>query len=269
MVKRKKIASPAPKAKAKSTKKAKSKPVSLKKIVKAKKSVKKTSKKKNTPKRTAKPSKSPQKAAKNKQIAAIPPVEIAPELSIIPDHIDPDIEAFAAVAQDIAPIVTGVVKKKNYLNNKDLMAQVMMSKQYMQMNNVLAHMLQTLCKRYAKKGNFANYSYNEDMQGYAMLMLVKTWHSFNPAKSNNPFAFFTQCIKNSFIQYLNQERKQRDVKNGMLVDSGFNPSHSYMLDYEARGHEPSQSSDDIVDPSLLPPSGDMNVDKVTDPSDSV
>lgn len=70
-------------------------------------------------------------------------------------------------------------------------------------------------------------SYNEDMQAYALMMLVRTWNSFNPEKSNNPFAFFTQCIKNSFIQYLNQEKRQRDVRDVMLIDQGMNPSYGF------------------------------------------
>ena len=127
--------------------------------------------------------------------------------------------------------------KKNYLNNKDLLANVIGSKKKGAMSNELALMLQTLTRRYAKKGNFANYTYNEDMQAYAMLMLCKTWSSFDPAKSDNPFAFFTQCIKNSFIQYLNQERKVRDIKDRSLIEGGFNPSFSCLLNHEEEFHE--------------------------------
>jgi hypothetical protein len=71
-------------------------------------------------------------------------------------------------------------------------------------------------------------SYNEDMQAYALMMLVRTWSAFKPERSSNPFAFFTQCIHNSFIQFLNQESNQRKVRDGMLVDSGLNPSFSYL-----------------------------------------
>ena len=133
------------------------------------------------------------------------------------------------------PIRTPPVK--NYLNNKDLLARVIESKTKGRMSDPLALMLQTLTKRYAKKGNFANYSYNEDMQAYAMLMLCKTWSSFDENKSNNPFAFFTQCIKNSFIQYLNQERKVRDIKNRSLIEHGLNPSYSYIIEHEEDYHE--------------------------------
>jgi len=114
-----------------------------------------------------------------------------------------------------------------YLNNKELMSEVIKSKKKGEMTNQLAQMLQLLCSNYAKKGNFVNYSYNEDMQGYAMMMLVRTWNSFNPEKSNNPFAFYTQCIKHSFIQFLNKERQQRDVRDGLLIDQGMSPSFSY------------------------------------------
>jgi len=130
-----------------------------------------------------------------------------------------------------------VTRKINYLNNKDLLANVIASKARGVMGNELATMLQMLTSRYAKKGNFANYSYNEDMQAYAMLMLCKTWASFDENKSNNPFAFFTQCIKNSFIQYLNQERRVRDIKNITLMEHGFNPSFSYILEHEEDFHD--------------------------------
>lgn len=128
-------------------------------------------------------------------------------------------------------------KTKNYLNNKDLLAEVIKSQEQDQMTDELAKMLQTLCARYASRAQFANYTYNEDMQAYAMLGLVKAWRAFNPEKSNNPFAFFTQCTKNFFIQMLNQEKKQRTIRDEMLLDQGLNPSFTYQLEHE-------QSSED-------------------------
>jgi len=125
-------------------------------------------------------------------------------------------------------------RKTKYLNNKDLLAQVIISKEEGKMSNELAKMLTLLTARYGKKGNFANYTYNEDMQAYAMMMLVRTWNSFDPAKSNNPFAFFTQCIKNSFIQYLNQEKRQRVIRDEILVDKGLTPSYNYQMEYESQ-----------------------------------
>lgn len=125
-------------------------------------------------------------------------------------------------------------RKQNYLNNRDMLAEVIKSKEQDRMTDKLALMLQMLAARYGKKGNFASYTYNEDMQAYAMLMLVKTWKAFNPEKSSNPFAFFTQCIKNSFIQFLNQEKRQRDVRDILLVKGGMSPSHTFQMEHEQR-----------------------------------
>jgi DNA-directed RNA polymerase specialized sigma subunit len=120
-----------------------------------------------------------------------------------------------------------VLKKSMYLTNKSLLPAVVEAKEKGVMTNKLATMLQLLCSKYASKGNFVNYTYNDDMQAYAMMMLVRTWKSFDLNKSNNPFAFFTQCIKNSFKQYLNLEKKQRTIRDLLLVDQGLNPSYGF------------------------------------------
>jgi len=135
------------------------------------------------------------------------------------------------------PAAPKAKRKRNYLNNRDLFAEVLLSKEHGKMTDKLARMLQMLCARYGKRGQFANYTYNDDMQAYAMFMLVKTWNAFNPEKSQNPFAFFTQCVKRSFIQFLNQERKQRDIRDGLLVNSGMNPSNTFIAAYEDKQKE--------------------------------
>ena len=128
-----------------------------------------------------------------------------------------------------------VVKKKrktNYLNNADLLAETIKSKELDKMTDKLAKMLVTLVARYGRKHNFASYTYNDDMQGYASMMLVRTFRSFKPEKSTNAFAFFTQCVKNSFIQFLNQERRQRDIRDEVLVSKGLTPSFTFTAAYE-------------------------------------
>lgn len=122
---------------------------------------------------------------------------------------------------------TTAPKKGIYLTNKVLLPAIIEAKEKGIMTNELAVMLQLLCSKYASKGNFVNYTYNTDMQGYAMMMLVRTWKSFDLNKSNNPFAFFTQCIKNSFKQYLNLEKRQRTIRDLLLVDQGLNPSYGF------------------------------------------
>jgi hypothetical protein len=130
-------------------------------------------------------------------------------------------------------------KKRNYLNNKDLLAEVAASKARGEMTPKFAHMLQTLCARYGSKGNYSGYSYNEDMQAYAMMSLCNSWKNFNEEKSQNPFAYYTQCIKSSFAQFLNSEKKQRITRDTLLVDAGLNPSYTFQMEYgqEKRGRD--------------------------------
>lgn len=158
-------------------------------------------------------------AADRRKTRAPGPVTILPAVL---EHIADEI-----IEEEERTVVAVPEKKVNYLNNRDLLAEAKASKERDQMTDKFARMLQLLCAKYARKGNFVNYSYNEDMQSYAMLMLVRTWKSFDPKKSSNAFAFFTQCIKNSYIQYLNQEKRQRVIRDLLLIDQGLNPSHGY------------------------------------------
>lgn len=141
-------------------------------------------------------------------------------------------------------------KRTNYINNRDLLHEVLESKKNGRMTDKLAHMLLLLCQRYASRNNFSRYTYNDDMQAFAMLMLVRTWQAFDPLKSQNPFAFFTQCIHHSFIQYLNQEKKQRNIRDEILVQHGMSPSYSYQSQSENQDEEntkekPENNNDDL------------------------
>ena len=45
-------------------------------------------------------------------------------------------------------------------------------------------------------------------------------NNFNPKKSNNPFAYFTQIIYYAFIRRIQKEKKQQDVKAKVIANSG-------------------------------------------------
>lgn len=139
-------------------------------------------------------------------------------------------------------------RKVNYLNKRDLLKQVVLSKTEndWKMNDELAKMLSALTTKYAKSPQFSGYSYREDMEAFAMMMLVKTWFKFDENRSDNPFAFYTQCVKNSFILFLKQEKRQRNIRDEMLIGSGLNPSHTYMLEYEEGERERHALQDEIV-----------------------
>jgi DNA-directed RNA polymerase specialized sigma24 family protein len=127
-------------------------------------------------------------------------------------------------------------KGKYYIDRKQLMAVVISCKEKDIMSDEFATMLTLLTKKYATSSKYAGYTFNTDMQAYAMMMLVRTWRSFKPEKSDNPFAFYTQCIKHSFIQYLKNEKKHRNIRDKMMVSHGLNPSLSYQMAHTTDRH---------------------------------
>jgi len=124
-------------------------------------------------------------------------------------------------------------KKVNYIRNKDLLAEVIICKEQGEMSDKLARMLQLLTAKYGRSSQFGGYTFNEDMQAYAMMMLCKTWVGFKPERSDNAFAYYTQSIKNSFKQFLNREKVQRVVRDELLVNNGLNPSFTYTNEHSS------------------------------------
>jgi hypothetical protein len=221
------------------------------------KKLKKTVKKKSAPKKKVAKTKkkvAPTKVAKKKYKSYYKPKKKVIESAPVTPPVSPaEVKAKSNPISSISKtsmskdVPTPSKRPVKYLNNRDLLAQVLLSKGQGKMTNELAKMLQLLTSRYAKKGNFANYTYNDDMQSYAMLMIVKTWNGFDPAKSSNPFAWFTQCIKNSFIQYLNYEKRQRDVRDEILVDKGMAPSFGFTYDYEEKQREADVADQEVME----------------------
>ncbi len=119
-------------------------------------------------------------------------------------------------------------KKKKYLTNKELLHEIENSHEKGAMTPLLAEMLMKLNNRYAQRSQYANYSYNEDMRAFALLTMVKVWKSFDPKRSQNPFAYFTQIIKHSYFQLLNSEAKHRSIRDELLIANGDNPSMGFI-----------------------------------------
>ncbi len=128
-------------------------------------------------------------------------------------------------------------KAKYYLTNADLLPAVLEAKEKGRMTDKLAKMLMLLTDRYSRKSNFCGYSFREDMVSAALINLVKNALQFNPEKSSNPFAFYTTAIKNSFLQYMLEEKKHRYIRDQLLFDAGHDASHTFM--------DSGKSSDDV------------------------
>ena len=98
------------------------------------------------------------------------------------------------------------------------------SKDHGQMTRKLATMFMKLCERYATRSNWRGYTYNEEMRGQALLQLSQIGLQFDESKSQNPFAYYTAAITNSFTRILNLEKKNQNIRDDMLEMNGLNPS---------------------------------------------
>jgi hypothetical protein len=98
------------------------------------------------------------------------------------------------------------------------------NKEHGQMTNNLARMFIKLCERYATRGNVRGYTYNDEMRGQAILQLTQIGLQFDESKSNNPFAYYTAAVTNSFVRIINIEKRNQNIRDDILEMNGMNPS---------------------------------------------
>ncbi len=102
------------------------------------------------------------------------------------------------------------------------------SKDHGQITNTLARMYIKLCERYATRGNVRGYTYNDEMRGQAILQLTQIGLQFDESKSDNPFAYFTAAVTNSFVRIINIEKRNQVIRDDLLEINGMNPSYTRM-----------------------------------------
>ena len=95
-----------------------------------------------------------------------------------------------------------------------------------QITPTLARMMIKLCERYATRGNVRGYTYNDEMKGQAILQLAQIGLQFDESKSDNPFAYFTAAVTNSFVRVINIEKRNQNIRDDILEINGMNPSYS-------------------------------------------
>lgn len=106
-----------------------------------------------------------------------------------------------------------------------------------QMTNTLAKMYMVMCERYGSKWNWRGYTYNDEMKSQALLQLSQVGLQFDESKSDNPFAYYTATITNSFTRILNIEKKNQNIRDDMLESHGYNSSHTRQLDSHIKWKE--------------------------------
>ena len=96
----------------------------------------------------------------------------------------------------------------------------------------LARMFVLLTDKYAQKHNWRGYTYVDDMKGNALLQLSDVGLHFNEARSENPFAYLTTTLKNAFLRVLQKEKRQQDIRDDLIEESGQTPSNTRQTNRE-------------------------------------
>ena len=114
-------------------------------------------------------------------------------------------------------------KKRNYVNNADLLAALKAylvkcemadeaGKPIPQVPSYIGQSIFEIATRLASRANFSGYAYKEDMIMDGVENCLQYIRNFNPEKSTNPFAYFTQIIWYAFIRRIHKEKRQMYVK---------------------------------------------------------
>ena len=109
-----------------------------------------------------------------------------------------------------------MAKTKNYLNNKDLYAQIVLSKEQGKLTREAEKMLILLAERTIRRMTYLDSADRDDCLQFALLDLLKYWKNFNP-KYTNAFAYFTEIAKRGYAKGWNKIHPTK-YKNTMSID---------------------------------------------------
>lgn len=103
-----------------------------------------------------------------------------------------------AVVETPTP-VKKTARKKNYLNNRDLYDQIVLSKEQEKLTKEAEKMLILLAEKAINRMRYVDEKDREDCLSFAILDLLKYWKGFNP-KYTNAFAYFTEIAKRGYAK---------------------------------------------------------------------
>lgn len=94
----------------------------------------------------------------------------------------------------------------------------------------IAQCFMDIGRNFAKKHNYYEYTWKDEMIAEGLLDCVKYWHSFDPEKSVEAFSYFTQYFSNAFSRKLNDEKKHKYVKFRTCLNKGIFGEYSNFID---------------------------------------
>ena len=121
---------------------------------------------------------------------------------------------------------------EHYVNNKEFLAALIKYREDKEIAEIkglpkpvipryIGECFLKIANHLSFKPNFVNYMFKEDMISDGIENCVQYIHNFNPEKSQNPFAYFTQIIHYAFLRRIQREKRQLEIKNKILEKSGY------------------------------------------------
>ena len=121
-------------------------------------------------------------------------------------------------------------KRVHYVDNKKFLAAIIERKELMaeseatgddppRITNYLGECILKIANHLSYRPNFINYTYREEMISDGIENCLQYIDRFDPAKSSNPFAYFTQIIYYAFVRRITKEKKQQMIKEKLLKQS--------------------------------------------------
>ena len=128
-------------------------------------------------------------------------------------------------------MATDKKKKVHYVNNKQFLEAIVERKRLLKeaeetdsapprVTNYLGECILKIANHLSYRPNFINYTYRDDMISDGIENCLQYMDNFDPEKSKNPFAYFTQIIYYAFIRRIQKEKKQQQVKQKMIANFG-------------------------------------------------
>ena len=123
-------------------------------------------------------------------------------------------------------------KKEHYVNNKEFLAAMTVYRKSVRkaerqkqdkppVTDYIGSCFLKIANHLSYRPNFINYTFRDDMVSDGIENCLQYLDNFNPAKSSNPFAYFTQIIYYAFIRRIQKEKKQTTIKHRLIMDSNY------------------------------------------------
>jgi hypothetical protein len=135
----------------------------------------------------------------------------------------------------------------NYINNADFLAAIKLYKQSVkeaeenglpkpQIPRYLGECILKIATHLSYKPNFINYTYKDDMILDGIENCINYFDNFDPNKSSNPFAYFTQIIFYAFLRRISKEKKHSYIKNKLIQEMPFEAFELQLQDEDGHFH---------------------------------